>query len=278
MRKYLSILSITGLVLGFAGCTSFDPDAAEKEIRSLVQADTGRMLLSGVSLEIDIPSADSVSADSQWLVTGISISTDFESETLGVYFNEEIKNDTSVTVGDSALVLVERFYKGTLISTLTPKSGGSSTEVTKNFGTRRQQWSEYVNAEGWSALAYSFADERSDTNTTQIFSLGIKSTSLDTTIDSPGYLAFENELPSIAKGSTLTLSLRTASDTNEIVCLAKGGEVARFLPQEGQAKRWQAEITLDSSPLIVCIIKKDALAESSYPADIDIWLIPVRMN
>lgn len=278
MRKYLSILSITGLVLGFAGCTSFDPDAAGKEIESLIQADSNRLPLSGVFMEIDIPSTDSVNADSQWLVTGISISTEFESESLGIYFNEEVKGDTYVTVGDSALCLVERFYKGTLVSTLTPKAGGQTKEITRNFGTRRRQWCECAYADGWSSVAYSFADERTDTNTTQIFSLGINTNGLDTTLYTWGSLALENELPAASGGSVLTLALRTAGDTSELLCLAKGRETAIFVPQEGEAKRWQAEVTLDSSPLVVCIIKKDALAESSYPADINLWLIPIRID
>jgi hypothetical protein len=278
MRKYLSILSISGLVLGFAGCTSFDQDTAEKEIKSLVQADTGRMLLSGVSLEIDIPPADSVNADSQWVITGISVSTEFESESLEIYFHQEAKGDSMVTVGDSALLLLQRTYHGVLVSTLTPKKGGQASVVTRNFTSQRKQWGQVADVDGWKAATYSLADERSDTNTTQIFSLGIKTGVLDTTIESPASLATENELPTIAKGSTLTLSLRTAGDTSEMVCLAGGRQVVRFLPQQDQAKRWQTEVTLDSSPLVVCIIKKDALGKIDYPADMDIWLIPLHLD
>ncbi len=278
MRKCFSISTILGLVLGFAGCTSFDPSAAEKEIRSLIDADSTNIVLSDVLLDISIPSSDSVNLDSQWVITGVKVSTDFKSETLSISFNEEPKGNTFVTIGDSALVLIKRIYQGSLVSTLTPKAGGQAVEVTRNFGTRRQQYSEYANINGWSTVAYSFADERSDTNTTQIFSLDIKAGGLDTTLDSPGSLALQTELPSISKGTALTLSLRTAGDTSELVCLARGKEVIRFLPQKNEAKRWQAEVALDASPLVVCIIKKQALGEASYPADIDLWLIPVRID
>lgn len=275
MRRYLAILPL----LGVLACTGFDQEAAEEAIREIVAEETGRLTASEVSLDLAIPEADPITLDSIWLLTGITLTTAFESETLAIYFNQEFKGDTIVTVGDSAQVEVIRSYSGRLTSTLHSIEDGTPKEVSRDFTSERIQWVQFADNGGWEMAGYSIAEERSDTNTTQIFSLQIKGKGIDTTIYSSASLAGLEEFPKTASGTKLSLELRTVSDTNFLVSFALGSEAARFVPKQNEDEqwddRWEAELTVGDDPAVVGVIRKAALRDSDYPADFDLWILPI---
>lgn len=275
MRRYLLAVPLLGII----ACNPFDQQAAEERIKEIVASETERLIASEVSPDIIIPEADSIMVDSLWILTGIKLSTTFESETLAIYFNEEFKEDTTVIIGDSALVAVIRRYSGQLTSTLKSVEDGTSQEVSRDFVSERTQWAQFADNGDWEMVGYSIAGERSDTNTTRIFSVRIKGGELNTIIESSDSLITLEEFPKVASGTKLSLNLRTVADTTLLVSFAIGSEAVRFVPIVNEAEhwddRWETEVTLGDSPLVVGIIRKDALADSDYPADFNFWILPI---
>lgn len=275
MRRYLLALPL----LGILACNPFDQQAAEERIEEIVKSETERLNASEITLDLSIPAEDSIIVDSLFVLTGIQLSTTFESETLAIYFNQEFKGDTVVTIGDSAQVAVIRKYSGKLASTLNSLADGTLKEVSHDFTSERTQWAQFADNGDWEMVGYSVAGERSDTNTAQIFSVEIKGGGLDTVIYSSASLASLEEFPKVPSGTKLSLNLRTVADTSLLVCFALGSEAVRFVPIVNEAEhwddRWETEVTLGDSPLVVGIIRKDALADSDYPADFNFWILPI---
>ena len=275
MCRYIAILPL----LGILACNPFDQQAAEESIKEIVASESERLTPIELSLDLAIPEADSIMVDSLWILTGIKLNTTFESETLAIYFNQEFKGDTVVTIGDSAQVAVIRKYSGKLTSTLNSLADGTLKEVSHDFTSERTQWAQFTDNNGWGMVGCSVAEERSDTNTTQIFSLKIKGGGLDTVLYSSTSLAGLEEFPKTASGTKLSLELRTVADTTLLVSFALGSEAVRFLPKQNKDEhwddRWEAEATLGDDPLIVGVIRKDALADSDYPADFNFWILPI---
>ncbi|TKJ42861.1 hypothetical protein CEE36_06240 [candidate division TA06 bacterium B3_TA06] len=275
MRRYLSILPL----LVMLACNPFDQQAAEERIKEIVESEIERLTPIELSLDLAIPEADSIMVDSLWIVTGIKLNTTFESESLAIYFNEKIKGDTIVTVGDSALVAVIRRYKGTLNYNLISREDGTEYAAGKELSSERIQWAQFADNGDWEMVGYSITGERSDTNTTRIFSVGIKGGELNTIIESSDSLITLEEFPKVVSGTKLSLNLRTVADTTLLVSFAIGSEAVRFVPIVNEAEhwddRWETEVTLGDSPLVVGIIRKDALADSDYPADFNFWILPI---
>lgn len=275
MRKYLLLLPLIGAL----ACNPFDRQAAEESITEIILAETDKLNATEVSLDLAMPASDSVIVDSNWVLTRLTLNTTFESETLAISFNEEFKNDSFVTIGDSARVSVIRKFEGVLNSEFVGRTDGTEYANGRDFSSRRIQYVQFADNEEWEMVAYSIAEERSDTNTTRIFSLKIEGGGeeggLDTTIYSSAALAAIDSFPAIAPGATLSLELRTVADTSKLVCFALANEVVRFAPKEGEEERWEAEVTAGEETLLIGIIRKDGLANPDYPADVDIWIIPV---
>ena len=257
-------------------CTVFDPVAAEEEITRLVTEDTDRYATEEISIDLTIQ--DSVAIDSAWVVTRIVLNTAFASDSLGIEFNKELHKDTIRTVGDTATVLLSTRYTGSIISTIEASEGGSSKDVTRDFGTERVQRARYADENGWYIAGYSFAEERSDTNIYRIYNLVVQDSDPDTILSS-AEIADLDSFPVLTAGNTYSLLLRTTADTNDVVCFAKGADVVRFTPkvniEEDWTDRWEAEVTLGQDPLILGVINRTSLAEESYPADFDLWIIPL---
>ncbi|MBN2378811.1 hypothetical protein JXM67_03300 [candidate division WOR-3 bacterium] len=272
MRRLLFILP---LLWGIA-CTGFDQDAAEEEIALLVAEDDGHFVTEELSIDLAIP--ESLAIDSAWVVTRITLSTAFVSESLDIAFNQEFKGDTIRTIGDTATVKVIRKYTGILTSTIEPQEGGTSKDISRDFGSERTQWASYVDEKGWGISGYSFAEERSDTSIPRIYYLVVQDNDPDTILKST-VIADLDSFPAFSAGNTYSLLLRTTADTNDVVCFAKGAEVVRFIPKENMAEewtdRWEAEVTLGQDPLILGVINRKALGEETYPADLDLWIIPL---
>jgi len=275
MRRYLLALPLLVII----ACNPFDQQAAEERIKEIVASETERLTASEVSLDLIIPEADSIMVDSLWILTGIKLNTTFESESLAIYFNEEFKEDTTVIIGDSALVGVIRRYKGTLNYNLISREDGTEYAAGKELSSERVQWAQLADNGDWEMVGYSITGERSDTNTTRIFSVRIKGGELNTIIESSDSLITLEEFPKVASGTKLSLNLRTVADTTLLVSFAIGSEAVRFVPIVNEAEhwddRWETEVTLGDSPLVVGIIRKDALADSDYPADFNFWILPI---
>ncbi len=275
MHRYLLLLPLIGAL----ACNPFDRQAAEESITEIISGQTDKLNATEISLDLAMPASDSVIVDSNWVLTRLTLNTTFESETLAVSFNEEFKNDTFVTIGDSARVSVIRKFKGTLDSEFMGREDGMEYMNSRNFSSRRIQYVQFADNGEWEMVAYSIAEERSDTNTTRIFSLKIKGDGeeggLDTTIYSSAALAAIDSFPAIAPGAALLLELRTVADTSKLICFALANELVKFAPKEGEDERWEAEVTAGEETLLIGIIRKDGLADWNYPADVDIWIIPV---
>lgn len=279
MHRYTSILLIVGLVLGMAGCTSFDQAAAEEEIADIVAVEDGRLPSTNISFDLTVAESDSIEVDSGFILTGLSISTTFQSETLAFAFNQELKKDSLVTIGDSATVAVIRSYSGELTSTLKSTGDGTTSDAVKSFGSERVQYAVFADNDPWEMVAYTIAEERSDTNIARITHIELKGTGIDTTVYFPNAPAPSDSFPSLSPGADLTCNLRTTIDTSMAVCFMVGSEAVRFTPitseEDKLDDRWEAEVTVGSEPLVIGIIHKDALADNDYPADIDLWILPV---
>jgi len=271
MHRYLLLLPLIGAL----ACNPFDRQAAEETITEIISGQTSKLNATEVSLDLAMPASDSVIVDSNWVLTRLTLNTTFESETLAISFNEEFKNDTFVTIGDSARVSVIRKFEGILSSEFIGRTDGAEYANGRDFSSRRIQYVQFADNGEWEMVAYSIAEERSDTNTTRIFSLKIEGGGEDTTIYSSAALAAIDSFPAIAPGAVLSLELRTVADTSKLVCFALGNEVVRFAPKEGEEERWEAEVTAGEETLLIGIIRKDGLANPDYPADVDIWIIPV---
>jgi hypothetical protein len=271
MRRYIFILPL----LGALACNPFNQQAAEEEIKEIVTTEPERLNASEITLEMSIPAEDSIIVDSLFVLTGINLSTTFESESLAIYFNEEFKEDTFVVIGDSALVEITRKYKGKLDCNFIGREDGTEYANGRDFTSERLQYAQFADNKGWEIIGYSIAEERSDTNTTQIFSLAIKGDGLDTTIYSSAAIAPLDSFPELSAGANLSLELRTVADTSQLVCFALGQEAVRFTPKPEEEERWEAEVTAGEKFLAVVILLKKALANLDYPADLDLWIIPV---
>ncbi|MBD3286785.1 hypothetical protein GF359_09210 [candidate division WOR-3 bacterium] len=269
MRRLIFILP---LMWGIA-CTGLDPDAAEEEITRLVE-DEDHFVTEDIS--IDLAVTDSLAVDSARVVTRITLNTTFASESLGIEFNTEFRKDTIRIVGDTATVQLLREYSGTMVSTIEPSAGGSSKDITRDFGTERTQSAHYADEEGWGIVGCSFAEERSDTNITRIYCLVLDDSD---TIRNSATISELDSFPVLSSGKAYSLLLRTTADTCDVVCFAKGADVVRFTPKENTEEdwtdRWEAEVTVGEEPLIIGVINRTSLGDESYPADFDLWIIPL---
>lgn len=278
MRKYILLL-LGVIVLGTIACNPFDQQAAEEAIKEVVSSETNRLNAREISLQLNVPAGDSLIIDSLFVLTGIYLSTSFESESLVIYFNEEFKEDTIVIIGDSALVGIIRRYKGRLDYNLIGRETGTEYAAGRNFTSERTQWAGFADNKGWEMVGYSVAEERSDTNIARITHLGIKGDGLDTVIYSPAAVAPLDSFPALTTGAELSLDLKTVLDTSLVVCFVLGSEPVRFTPKvnadEQWDDRWEAEVTVSKDPLVVGVINRASLADFDYPVDLNLWIIPV---
>ncbi|GEM_PF-3402956 len=270
LLKFLPVLS----VLWASACTTFDKDTAEENIRKMLVLETERLYASPTQFTLNFARTDSIMADSLYLLSSIKINTVFARETLSIKFNQKREKDTIITIGDSAKVAIERNYKGTMDVKLTHIDSNSTLTFTKNFNSTRMQSAKFAEDKTWALLSYTLPEERSDTNTTQIFSLKIKGKGIDTTIYSVNSMIKLKTFPKLASGVKLSLELRTVADTSNLICFAKGKQQTRFTPTGTKEDRWKTELTTSSTPLIIGIINKKALLHNKYPVDFDLWIIP----
>lgn len=272
MQKNILLVLMTILLVGFSGCTTFNRDEAVESIKDIIYSENTRLPRAGI--EIVASFQDTIMLDSLCRLEEMNFSTTLASDSLNFVFNQTSRNDSLITIGDSSIVTILRSYSGIMESKIRSIDNDSSRTIEKSFSSQRSQYALFTDNDGWNLSGYSFAEERSDTNTTQIFSLSIKTSTLDTTLYSTASISSLEDLPVILKGTPLSLVLRTAADTSELVCLVLSDNVVRFRPKPGESKHWTAETTMGPGSLVIAIFSKNALLDETYPADFDFWVVP----